>query len=76
MVDQRKSTTDRSAPPLFGFWHGGGIWTARVFRALVQVKAPSYPMVFSERYGHKKPVLRVAGWRLFFALPSPPKDAP
>ena len=29
-------------------------------------KGPKHPPLFSERYGHEPPFLKVRGWRIFF----------
>lgn len=42
------------------------LWTIRLGQYCLQGKGPRYESLFSERYGYRKPFLRVCGWRFFF----------
>lgn len=51
------------------YWGGSlewGVWSIRVCNHVVQLKAPHNRPLFSERYGYKKTLLTVRGWRLLY----------
>lgn len=35
----------------------------------LQLKGPRHRPLFSERYGHRKPILNLCGYRLFYLKP-------
>jgi hypothetical protein len=41
-----------------------GIWWFRIFGIGLVLKSPRNKPLFSERYGYRKPIIRIAGWRV------------
>ncbi len=37
----------------------------RIFGLVIQIKTPTDRPLFSERYGHKRPILKIFGYRVF-----------
>jgi hypothetical protein len=46
--------------------YGSGCGWVRVVGYGINWKSPHEPALFSERYGHRSPFLRLWGWRIFF----------
>lgn len=50
--------TNRLSIGPYGFNWNGRRWT-------ISLKSPCWPVWFSERYGYRKPRLKIGRWRLF-----------
>lgn len=56
---------------IMGSWRYG-IWWVRFFGRGYVIRAPWNPPLFSERYGHRLPIVILRGWRLSnFSVPRP-----